>query len=79
MYLHYRKLQTNWGLFSKSGLLNIYHCPRASNGKGAHGRPVKESIRQLQRSRTGPEGHSTLTPRPEGRPGESVCRRGPCP
>lgn len=42
-YLHYRKPQTHWGLFSKSWLLNIYHCPRACNVKGGRRRPVKEA------------------------------------
>ena len=40
------------GLFSESCLLNIYHCPRASNFKGGDKRPVNESKKQLQRCRS---------------------------
>ena len=51
-YICHWKLETNWSLFSKSWLLNIYHWPRVSNFKGGDKRPVKERTKQLQRCRS---------------------------
>jgi len=64
-YTHHRKLQTHWGLFSKSWLLNIYYWPRASNFKGGDKRPVKEAQNSFKA--VGAENEKGMAPWVQGR------------